>query len=137
MHPCLRTLINASGTHMPIKGCGVVRFHLPNGMQVRLAGVIYVLGLAENLLSLEALHLAGLESRGSISRYKILCKGKVVAEGKRNERTTYLHSVRNMDALLVDTQKSRQFACLALSKDSKVSEKQAITHSCLGHPGCW
>ena len=50
---------------MPIRGRDIVRFDLARGQQARLGGVIYVLGLAENLLSLEALHLTRFESRGS------------------------------------------------------------------------
>ena len=43
-----------------------MRFDLAKkDQQVRLGRVIYVLGLAENLLSLEVLHLARFESRGS------------------------------------------------------------------------
>lgn len=135
MRPYFGTLTIASGTQMPIEGRDVVKFSLPDGTQARLGGVIYVPGLAENLLSLEALHLAGLESRGSLSGYKILRKGKVVAKGKRTGRTTYLHSVNNMNALLVDAQKSKQFARLALSENGEVSEKQSLIHSRLGHPG--
>ena len=136
MCPYLGTLTIASRTEMPIEGCSVVKFNLPNGMQARLGGVIYVPGLAENLLSLEALHLAGLESRGSIHRYEILREGKVVAKGKRIGRTIYLHSVKDVNALLVDVKKSKQFAHLALSEDEKILEKQLLIHSCLGHPGC-
>ena len=69
---------------MPIRGRGIVRFDLVRkGQQVRLGGVIYVLGLAENLLSLEALHLAGFESRGSSQGYKLYKDRKTVAFGKR------------------------------------------------------
>lgn len=62
---CKGNLTIASGTRMPIEGRGIVKFSLPNGLKARLGGVIYVPGLAENLLSLEVLHLAGFESRGS------------------------------------------------------------------------
>src|SRR5699024_3389261 len=65
MDPCRGSLTIASGLRMPIRGRGRVRFDLASGQQARLDGVIYVPGLAENLLSLEALHLAGFESRGS------------------------------------------------------------------------
>ena len=58
-------------------------------------------------------------------------------EGKRIGRTTYLHSVKDVNALLVDVKKSKQFACLALSEDEKILEKQLLIHSCLGHPGRW
>ena len=135
MIPCHGTLTIASGTSMPIKGRGIVKFNLPSGMCARLGGVIYVPGLAENLLSLEALHLAGLESRGSKNGYEILRKGKAVAKGKRTGRTTYLHSVNHVDALLVDARKSKQYARLALSADEQISRKQELIHSRLGHPG--
>lgn len=46
-----------------------------------------------------------------------------------------MDSVTNPDALLVDARKSKQFARLALSEDGKISEKQALIHSRLGHPG--
>ena len=67
---------------MPIKGRGIVKIQLPNGQEARLGRVIYVLGLEENLLSLEALHLAGYESRGSLQGYELLKNDKVVAYGK-------------------------------------------------------
>ena len=82
MTPCCGTLTIASRSSMPIRGHGTVKFDLPNRRQVRLGRVIYVLGLAENLLSLEALHLAGLESKGSKKGYEILHNGKVVVKGK-------------------------------------------------------
>lgn len=95
---------------MPIRRRDTVQFDLPNGKQARLEGVIYVPGLAENLLSLEALHLAGLESRGSKEGYEILRDGEVVAKEKQTGRTTYLHSVKHANALLVDARKSKQHA---------------------------
>lgn len=88
MRPCFGTLTIASGTGMPIEGRGVVEFRLPNGKRARLGGVIYVPGLAEKLLSLEALQIARLESRGSEYGHKILRRGAVIAEGKRIGRTT-------------------------------------------------
>ena len=66
MDPCAGTLKIASRTQMPIKGRGIVKIQLPNGQEVRLGRVIYVPGLEENLLSLEVLHLAGYELRGSL-----------------------------------------------------------------------
>ena len=65
MDLCQGSLTIVSGLCMPIRGRGIVRFDLARGQQVRLGGVIYVLGLAENLLSLKMLHLARFESRGS------------------------------------------------------------------------
>lgn len=51
---------------MPIRGRGIIYFDLVRkGQQIRLSGVIYVPGLAENLLSLKVLHLARYKSRGS------------------------------------------------------------------------
>ena len=67
---------------MPIKGRGIVKIQLLNGQEARLGRVIYVLGLEENLLSLEALHLAGYELRGSLQGYELLKNDKVVAYGK-------------------------------------------------------
>ena len=67
---------------MPIKGRGIVKIQLPNGQEVRLGRVIYVPGLEENLLSLEVLHLAGYELRGSLQGYELLKNSKVVAYGK-------------------------------------------------------
>ena len=84
MDLCQGSLTIVSGLHMPIRGRGIVRFDLVRkGQQVRLGGVIYVPGLAENLLSLEALHLAGFESRGSSQGYKLYNDRKTVAFGKR------------------------------------------------------
>ena len=61
-----------------------MRFDLAKkDQQVRLGRVIYVLGLAENLLSLEVLHLARFESRGSSQEYKLSKDGKTVVFGKR------------------------------------------------------
>jgi len=76
------TLTVADGIEIPIEGRGTVKFRLPNGSTVRLSNAIYVLGLAENLLSLEALHIAGFESRGSNRGYTILKDGKIVAKGQ-------------------------------------------------------
>ena len=70
------TLTIASGARIPIEGRGIVKFSLPNGSRARLGGVIYVPGLAENLLSLEALHLAGFESRGSMREYELMKGGE-------------------------------------------------------------
>ena len=64
MNPSLGMLKIASGTQMPIKGRGIVKIQLPNGQEVRLGRVIYVPGLAENLLFLEVLHLAGYKLSG-------------------------------------------------------------------------
>ena len=66
MDPCVGTLKIVSRTQMPIKGRGIVKIQLSSGWEVRLGRVIYVLGLEENLLSLEVLHLAGYELRGSL-----------------------------------------------------------------------
>lgn len=48
-----------------------MKFNLPKSSEVRLGSVIYVPGPAENLLSLETLHLAEFESRGSIRGYEL------------------------------------------------------------------
>ena len=131
------TLTIASGTRMPIEGRGIVKFSLPNGSRARLGGVIYVPGLAENLLSLEALHLAGFESRGSVRGYKLMKGGKVVAKGRRIGRTTYLDAVRHINALHVgpSVAKMKQHARLALSADEETAMKQKLIHRRLGHPG--
>ena len=68
---------------MPIRGRGIVRFDLVRGQQARLGGVIYVLGLAENLLSLEVLHLARFESRGSSREYELTKNREIIAYEKR------------------------------------------------------
>ena len=83
MDPCQGSLTIASGLRMPIRGRGIVR----------LGGVIYVPGLSENLLSLEALHIAGYESRGSSRGHELSKNGKTVAYGKRVGRSTYLDRV--------------------------------------------
>lgn len=83
MDPCQGSLTIASGLRMPIRGRGIVR----------LGGVIYVPGLSENLLSLEALHIAGYESRGSPRGHELSKNGKTVAYGKRVGRSTYLDRV--------------------------------------------
>lgn len=83
MDRCKGTLKIASGTQMPIKGRGIVRISLPKGQEVRLGSVIYVPGLAENLLSLEVLHLARYKSRGSSRGYELRKDGKTVAHGER------------------------------------------------------
>ena len=67
---------------MPIKGRGIVKIQLPGSQEARLERVIYVPGLEENLLSLEALHLAGYKSRGSLQGYELLKNSKVMAYGK-------------------------------------------------------
>jgi hypothetical protein len=130
-------LIIASGNQMPIEGRGIVKFNLPNGSTVRLGNVIYVPGLAENLLSLEALHMAGFQSQGSERGYELLKDGKVVAKGKRTGRTTYLDSVVHMDAIFTGPKLkiARQYARMALSADEKIRKKQELVHRRLGHPG--
>jgi hypothetical protein len=60
------TLTVADGIEIPIEGRGTVKFRLPNGSTVRLSNAIYVLGLAENLLSLEALHMLDLNQEAQI-----------------------------------------------------------------------
>ena len=137
MDPCAGTLKIASGTRMPIKGRGIVKIRLPNGQEARLERVIYVPGLEENLLSLEALHLAGYESRGSLRGYELLKNGKVVAYGKRLGRSTYLDTVKHRDALLggLENAKRTQYARLALSADEATAKKQELVHRRLGHPG--
>ena len=87
-------------------------------------------GLAENLLSLEALHLAGFESRGSVRGYKLMKGGKVVAKGRRIGRTTYLDAVRHINALHVgpSVAKMKQHACLVLSADEETAMKQKLIH---------
>lgn len=132
---CKGNLTIASGTRMPIEGRRIVTFSLPNGLKARLGGVIYVPGLAENLLSLEVLHLAGFESRGSIKGYELRKDGKVVAEGKRIGRSTYLEAVKHVDALLVEPKRTKQHARLALSADDEIAMKQRLIHRRLGHPG--
>ncbi|BCR87868.1 uncharacterized protein ACHE_40432S [Aspergillus chevalieri] len=130
-------LIIASGTEMPIKGRGIVRFNLPNGMSARLGRVVYVPGLAENLLSLEVLHMAGFQSIGSRKGYVLKKDGKVVAQGKRDGRTTYLHSVRHVNALFIGPKaaKRQQYARMALSADEQTRMKQELIHRRLGHAG--
>ena len=136
MDRCTGTLKVASGTQMPIKGRGIVKINLLKG-QARLGGVIYVPGLAENLLSLEALHLAGYESRGSTHGYELQKNGKTVAHGKRLGRSTYLSSVNHINALLTgpDVNMRRQYARMALSADEVTAKKQELVHRRLGHPG--
>ena len=78
---------------------------------MRLSGVIYVLGLAENLLSLETLHLARFELRGSSQGYELIKNEKIVAHGKRVGWSTYLDAVKHRDTLLVgpDVAKRMQY----------------------------
>ena len=130
------TLTIASGTRMPIEGRGIVKFSLLNGSRARLGGVIYVAGLAENLLSLEALHLASFESRSSMRGYKLMKGEKVVAKGRRTGRTTYLDAVRHINALHVgpSVAKMKQHSRLALSADEETAMKEKLIHWQLGHP---
>lgn len=138
------TLTIASGVRMPIRGRGIVRFDLPNGRPVRLANVIYVPGLAENLLSLEALHVAGFESRGSSKGYILLRRGKSVAKGRRIGRSTYLDTVAHINALFVESPsisgKKKQSAQIAARVNSDngngtIEKKRDLIHRRLGHPG--
>ena len=131
------TLGIASGYSMPIRGRGIVEFILPNGDLVRLGDVIYVPGLAENLLSLEALHLAGFETTGCKDGYEVRKKGKLVATGRRDGRTTYLESVTSRDALKTGPSitKMQQNARMAIVTHSDVDVKRALIHRRLGHPG--
>ena len=83
MNLCQESLTIVSGLCMPIRGKGIVRFDLARDQQVRLDGVIYVPGLAENLLSLETLHLAGFESRGLLRGYELTKNREIFAYKKR------------------------------------------------------
>ena len=127
----------ASGTKMPIMGRGIVQFDLPDGSTARLSRVVYVPGLAENLLSLEALHMAGFESIGSKRGYVLRKNGKVVARGKREGWTTYLHSVKHVNALFLGPKeaKRQQYARMALSANEQTRRKQELIHRRLGHAG--
>lgn len=135
MKPCSGTLSAVNGDNMTIEGRGVVQIQLPQGKTARLAGVIYVPGLEYNLLSLEALHLAGLWTIGSEYGYYILRDGQIVAEGKRYGKTTYLESVKDLNSLYVDRKRRIHIVRLALTQEEKIVEKQALVHSRLGHPG--
>lgn len=65
MNKCRGTVTIKGGMQMPIEGRGVVKFSLPKG-EARLGAVFYVPRLVRNILSLDALYLAGFESVGSI-----------------------------------------------------------------------
>ena len=97
---------------------------------MRLGSVSYILGLAENLLSLEVLHLAGYESRGSSQGYKLLKNGKVIAYGKWVGWSTYLDAVKYRDALFVgpNIAKRMQYTWLALSADEVMAKKQELVY---------
>ncbi|BCR88813.1 uncharacterized protein ACHE_50011A [Aspergillus chevalieri] len=146
------TLTIASGVQMPILGRGTVKFNLPNGSAtVRLSNVIYVPGLTENLLSLEALHVAGFESRGSIRGYTLLKDGKIVARGRRIGKSTYLDTVSYTNALYVKPEQARKCVELnakpdertilqllsrrAVRADDETEQRREIIHQRLGHPG--
>ena len=145
------TLTIASGVHMPIEGRGIVRFNLPNKSTVRLGNVIYVPGLAENLLSLEALHIAGFESRGSVKGYTLLKDGKIVAKGKRIGRSTYLDRIMHANALYVKPEQARKcdefigkpdersviqlLSGRAARAEDETEQRREIIHQRLGHPG--
>ena len=137
MDQCTGMLKVADGTRMPIRGRGIVKIKLPSGQDARLGSVIYVPGLAENLLSLEALHLAGYESRGSLQGYELLKNGKTVAYGKRVGKKTYLEPVNHINALLIgpNIRERKQYARMALSADEATAKKQELVHRRLGHPG--
>lgn len=134
------TLTIASGVHMPIEGRGIVKFSLPDGSKVRLGNVIYVPGLAENLLSLEALHIAGFESRRSIRGYTLMKDGKVVAKGRRIGRSTYLDGITHMNALYVKPERARraEFVSngrIARAHGDETERRRGLIHQRLGHPG--
>lgn len=134
---CFGTLTIANGVQMPIKGRGVVRFMLKES-PVRLGNVIYVPGLAENLLSLEALHMAGYKSVGSRQGYAIIKNGSMLARGKRIGRSTYLHSVANQDALLIKPAQRRHMQIAKRADDGGedvIERKRELIHRRLGHPG--
>ena len=107
-----------------------MRIWLPSGQEVRLGSVIYVLGLAENLLSLEVLHLAGYELKGSLQRYKLLKNSKVVAYRKWVGWSTYLDAVKYRDALFMgpDIAERMQYTWLALSADEVMAKKQELVY---------
>lgn len=115
---------------MSIKERGIVRIQLPSSQKARLGGTIYVLGLAENLLSLEALHLTGYESRGLLWGYELIRNSKVIAYGKQVGWSTYLDAVKHRDALFAgpDVAKRMQYTWLALSADKVMAKKQELVH---------
>jgi len=147
------TLTVADEIQIPIKGRGIVKFSLPNGSTVRLSNTIYVPGLAENLLSLEALHVAGFESRGSNKGCIILKDGKVVAEGRRIGRSTYLDRVTHANALYMTPEQERKCTEFIAKPDvqsvtqllngraaragagDEVDQRRQLIHQRLGHPG--
>ena len=147
------TLTVADGIQIPIEGRGTVKFTLPNGSMVRLSNTIYVPGLAENLLSLEALHVVGFESRGTKWGYTILKDGKVVAKGRRIGRSTYLDRVTHANALYVKPEQARKCAEFIIKPDvqsviqllsgraaraeteNEIDQRQQLIHQRLGHPG--
>lgn len=99
--------------------------------------MIYIPGLAENLLSLEALHMAGFETRGSKDGYKILWKGQVKATGKRIGKLTYLETVSSQDALFtgLSYKSLEQNARMAMVTEDNEDRKRTSIHRCLGHLG--
>lgn len=131
---CEGMLKIASETWMPIKERGIVWIDLSRG-QARLGEVIYVSGLVENLLFLEALHLAGFESQGSSTEYELSRNRKTVAYEKWIGWSTYLNSVKHVNALLVGpgVNKQMQHAQMTLSADKTTVKKQELIHHCLSH----
>ena len=120
-----------------MKGCRIIWIKLPREKYVRLAGVIYILGLEYNLLSLETLHLAGIWTIRLKYGYYILQNGWVVAEGKRYGQIIYLESVRDLNSLFINLKRQAHIVQLMLTQEDKIMKKQALVHSWLGHPGCW
>lgn len=147
------TLTVADEIQIPIKGRGIVKFSLPNGSTVLLSNAIYVPGLAENLLSLEALHVAGFEPRGSNKGCIILKDGKVVAEGRRIGRSTYLDRVTHANALYMTPEQARKCTefiakpnvqsvtqllngrAARAGAGDEVDQRRQLIHQRLGHPG--
>lgn len=127
----------ASNKTVPIEGTGIVSFTL-QGTRVRLGEVVYVPKMTENLMSLDLL----LDNEFSFTcdneaNYRIYKKGNLVAKGRREKRTSFLHWVKHPNALFTGpkSQEMDESICLAIPDTDSIDQVQKMVHRRFGHPG--
>lgn len=125
----------ASNKMIPIEGKGNVSFQLKECL-VKLAEVIYVPMMVENLLSLNMLLENGLDFRcDRTHNYQIFKEGQTVAKGRRENRTSYLNWVAFPDALFAECDTVTSKLALFALNENDSSRKQKVMHRRFGHPG--
>lgn len=119
------------------RGRGIVSFAL-KGVRVRLGEVVYVPRMAENLMSLDLLSDNDFSfTCDSKKNYRIFKKGKLVAKGRREKRTSFLDWVNQPNALFTgaDSKQIDESIRLAIPESDSHERIQKLFHRRFGHPG--